>query len=64
MLRSVRPVWIVSTVALTAFALLALATQKGAAGSLLPHGYCFTYPPCSGPTPTHLPPYSHPITLY
>ena len=37
--------WIVSAVSLTAFALLALATQKGAAGSLLPHGYCFTWNP-------------------
>jgi signal transduction histidine kinase/CheY-like chemotaxis protein len=43
--RSVRLVWIVSAV-LGAIAMLAmLATHKGGPGSLLPHGYCFTWNP-------------------
>jgi signal transduction histidine kinase/ActR/RegA family two-component response regulator len=44
--RSVRLVWIVAaglSVAVAWFAVL--ATQKGGAGTLIPHGYCFTWNP-------------------
>ena len=44
--RSVRLVWIVVaglSVAVAWFAVL--ATQKGGAGTLIPHGYCFTWNP-------------------
>ena len=46
MLRPVRLEWIVSAGLLAAIGIVAvLATQKGGPGSLLPHGYCFTWNP-------------------
>jgi len=46
MLRRVRLEWLVSAGLLATIGIAAvLATQKGGPGSLLPHGYCFTWNP-------------------